>query len=302
MTEIMAQPQPENNADEQPITNGWINDYENSERFYSDATDTSPKEWADIHKIVPFLENDENTQPMPQINREDLEAVQDAATLEDALKAYNNSYSLKDIDAGKQSPQLCAEMLLRITDKFENEMTPEQQHAVAMETIAVGHAIGRLAELPIGEGGDRTSLKGLTELAEIMDIAQAHAPDEIPILKQEILHVAERIDSRVESESQIRIEPISTPIRDALEQFDNLPKDKKEEIPFTDILAKIEHDRLNKAEHKVEEKFVTNEKLFALMSESSPNLSQNHQRTPEATGAYDPSQDTAASDSNIKAA
>lgn len=232
---------------------GWTHDYDNhsdgSEAYYDEAKDTSPNDW-DIHPIT-TPDSDVDTIELPA-ERADLEDVEHATTLEDAIKAYDHRYTWDEINNGHLSPQFGAEMLLRINDKFNNQMTPDQRHGLAMETIAMGHAIGRLAERPAEAGGDRTSLKGLTELTDIISLAQIHAPQEVPSLEQALRDVAERIESRVSKEE--RVNPISGPILVALEEFDSLPPAEKEATLFTDIVHDIEHESLNRAEERVAKK------------------------------------------------
>ena len=227
-------------------------DYDDDSHYYSDATSTDPREW-DIRPqdwqedtFDPITYKD--TVPL-SIEREDLDAVEAARTLEEALDAYDNTYSLEAVTTGEQSPQLCAEMLLRINDKFRDDMTPEQQEAVALETIAVGQAIGHLAEIPTGKSVDRTNLKGLTEMAEIMDYAQEYAPSEIATLEKGILNVATAIDSRA-SQSE-KFGPVSKPIREAIDKFNNLSPREKEMIKFTEIVSEIAHADLNQLPDRI---------------------------------------------------
>lgn len=261
------------------------NDYDNKDAYYSDATNTSTEPW-DIRSHQYEQSSDEDTVPMA-IEREDLEAVEEATTLEEALQAYDQTYSLDAIDAGKQSPQLCAEMLLRISDKFEDAMTPEQRQAIALETIAVGHAIGHLADIPVGQSVDRTSLKGLTSLTEIMDYVQAYSPDEITLFEDEIRKVAEKIDSRAISDNE-DLGPVSRPIRRALDAFDELPDDQKLKTPFTVILTQIARDELNHSESKLLKKLHEDGVLFAKFSGSgsSPNLNTPKRRPLDATALH----------------
>lgn len=269
-----------------PRFDRWSHDdYHNKHAYYSDATDTSTEPW-DVKSYHFEQYSDEDTVPMT-IERQDLEAVEEAATLEEALIAYDKAYSLDAIDAGKQSPQLCAEMLLRITDKFENEMTPEQRQAIALETIAVGHAIGHLADIPAGQAVDRTSLKGLASLTEIMDFVQAYSPDEIALFEDEIRKVAEKIDSRALTDIE-DLGPVSRPIRRALDAFDQLPDNQKIATPFTAILTQIARDELNHSESKLLQKLNEDGVLFAKFSgsDSSPNMNQPEERQLDATSLH----------------
>lgn len=269
-----------------PRFNHWSHDdYRNKHAYYSDATDASTEPW-NVQSYHYEQTSDDDTVPMT-IDREDLEAVEEAATLEEALKAYDKTYSLDAIDAGQQSPQLCAEMLLRISDKFEDKMTPEQRQAIALETIAVGHAIGHLADIPAGQSVDRTSLKGLTSLTEIMDYVQAYSPNEIALFEDEIRKVAEKIDSRAITDNEA-LGPVSRPIRRALDAFDKLPDDQKIETPFTTILTQIARDELNRSESKLLEKLNEDGVLFAKFSgsDSSPSLNSPKERALDATALH----------------
>lgn len=282
----MTNTEKQSSSSSQPhFSQGHYNDYHNEDAYYSDTRDTSTKTW-DIQPYEFEQSSDEDTVPMT-IERQDLEAVEEAATLEEALKAYDKTYSLDAIDAGQQSPQLCAEMLLRISDKFEDEMTPEQRQAIALETIAVGHAIGHLADIPAGQSVDRTSLKGLTSLTEIMDYVQAYSPDEIALFEAEIRKVAEKIDSRAITNNEA-LGPVSRPIRRALDAFDQLPDDQKIETPFTTILTQIARDELNRSESKLLEKLHKDGVLFAKFSgsDSSPSLNPPQERTLDATALH----------------
>lgn len=260
-------------------------DYRDKDAYYSDDADTSTEPWnVQSYQFEPS--SDEDTVPIT-LDRQDLEAVEEAGTLEEALQAYDNAYSLDAIDAGKQSPQLCAEMLLRISDKFEDEMTPEQRHAIALETIAVGHAIGHLADIPAGQSVDRTSLKGLTSLTEIMDYVQTYSPDEIALFEDEIRKVAEKIDSRAITNIE-KLGPVSRPIRRALDEFDQLSDSAKLKTPFTAILGRIAQDELNHSESKLLEKLHEDGVLFAKFSgsDSSPNVNPPAERSLDATSFH----------------
>lgn len=269
-----------------PHFDEWSHDdYNDAAHYYSDSTDTSSADWnIQSQQLVPAPEVD--TVPIT-VEREDLAAVEKAHTLAEALQAYDHTYSHEAIDAGQQSPQLCAEMLLRISDKFENETTPEQRQAIGLEAIAVGHAIGHLADIPAGQSVDRTSLKGLTSLAEIMNFVQAYSPEEITQFEDEIRKVAEKIDSRAATDIET-LGPVSRPIRRALDVFDQLPDDQKLKTPFTAILTGIANDELNNSNSRLIEKLNVDDELFAKFSgsDSAPNMNPNAEPVLEKTSTH----------------
>lgn len=200
--------------------------------------DIRTNEWYE-DKTIPL--EDEDTVPMPS-SREDLDAVEEADTLAEALYEYDNRYSLEAINAGKQSPQMCAEMLLRILNKFDGEMTPIEHEAIAREAIEMGHAIGQLADKPADKTVDRTSLKGVFEMAYIITLAQKYSPEDIPTLEKELQRVAVKVDSRADEGH-----PISGPVINALREFDKLPEDKKRAVPFTKIVQETGNEQLNES-------------------------------------------------------
>lgn len=240
---------------------GWLHDYDNyadgSEAYYCDERDTSPIEW-DIKTLPPNKEISANQLPA---DRKDFQDVENATTLSEAIKAYEFHYSWGAIHEGRQSPQQAAEMLHRINDKFNDSMTPEQCHGLAIETIAMGHAIGRLADRPVGEGVDRTTLKGLIELTYIISLAQVHAPDEIPLLEEDLQKVASKVEGRVVNEDSSSVEPLSGPILAAVEKFDSLSPAQRQSVKFYEIVEKLEHENLNQANnkaakvHKIKERY-----------------------------------------------
>lgn len=195
-------------------------------------------EWYE-DKTIPL--EGEDTVPMPS-SREDLDAVEEADTLAEALYEYDNRYSLEAINAGEQSPQMCAEMLLRILNKFDGEMTPIEHEAVAREAIEMGHAIGQLADKTADKTADRTSLKGMFEMADIITLAQKYSPEDVPALEKELQRVAIKVDSRADENH-----PISGPVIDALKEFDKLPENKKRVIPFTKIVQETGNEQLNES-------------------------------------------------------
>lgn len=173
----------------------------------------------------------EDTIPMPA-GSEEMDAVHNARTLEDALYEFDKRYPLEEIDAGKRSPQLGAEMLLSMAKKFDDSMTPEQKSGVALETIKMGEEIIRLADKPAEKSKEWTSVKGLMELAEIITLAEEYAPEKVETLKKGLEHVADRVESRAPA--------ISGPIKIALEESEKSPYRR-----FETIHEEIEHEHLN---------------------------------------------------------
>lgn len=256
---------------------GWVNDYEEDSRnFYNESMDNSPIEW----NIRPIIPESETFSDEFSYSRQDLDDVESAACLDDALKAYDNHYSWKEINAGKQSPQYAAKMLLRIKNKFNDYMNSGQRHGIACEIIAMCHAIGRLAKRPPEAGGDRTSLEGLVEITEAISEAQIYAPEEIPLLEQDLRDVAARVESRVTKDNSPLLKPLSGSLLAALDEFDNLPSSEKKVTPFPDIVGKIERTNLNEAD-----------KNFAILNRQKslfPDTASNHKA--QNTQAAQPTQ------------
>jgi len=178
-----------------------------------------------------------NTEPMPAGN-EEMDAVNEAATLEEALQKYDSRYSLEAVNAGTRSPQLATEMLLGIETKFADTMTPEQKEAVEMEIIQMGEAIARLPNQPAEKSAEWTNIKGMMDLTKVITLAQERAPEKVPALKEGLRQGIDRVDSRG---------PISEPIRLALEEFDNSDKS----VPFDDIVEDIAFEGHKQNETKI---------------------------------------------------
>lgn len=227
---------------------GWVQDYDDTRAFYKEDPDQSSPEW-DIK--VKHQDKAEINPHEISHERIDLEDVENADTIEDALKAYDLHYSWDAINSGDQSPQLGAEMLHRINDKFVDEMSNEQCRGLALERIAMGHAIGRLAERPVGEGVDRTSLKGLSELTYIISIAQIYAPHEVESLEKDLSDVAEKVEGRLKETDSSIVSPLSGPFLKAIERFDSLSPSEKKSTDFGSIVVQNDHESLNKAESLV---------------------------------------------------
>lgn len=225
---------------------GWLHDYENSSDFYDESLDTSTDKW-DI-KTLPPLEGS-----LPS-ERKDFEDVRNASSLEEAIKAYAKHYSWEKIEKGHQSPQQAAEMLHLINDTYAETMTPKQCHGLALEIISMSHAIGRLADRPVGDG-DRTSFKGLMEIAYSISVAQAHAPEEVASLEEDLHKVASKVEGRLEHKKDYDPSAsLSGPILEAVEEFERLSPAEQEMTDFKALLVKIDHAKLNDVDKKAAEK------------------------------------------------
>lgn len=225
---------------------GWLHDYEDSNNFYNESLDTGPDKWN--IKTLPPLEGS-----LPS-ERKDFEDVRNASSLEEAIEAYTKHYSWEKIEEGHQSPQQAAEMLHLINDTYAETMTPKQCHGLALEIISMSHAIGRLADRPVGDG-DRTSFKGLVEIAYSISLAQTHAPEEVTSLEEDLHKVASKVEGRMEHKKDYDPSAsLSGPILEAVEKFEQLSAVEQEMTDFKKLLVKIDHEKLNDVDKKAAEK------------------------------------------------